>query len=156
MENRKETKIEKLVGRIGNDYYFCDDLFEYTDSFKGATGSVMTPVSKEDYDERTSDESLRDSYKYIWVETVKAGNTEESFTDWLEDVKDNDGDEAFFDLGEYQYAEALRKLIPELTEEDYPVIENTGAGRIFDTDLKFDEIYDQELLTKILEQESNK
>ena len=32
---RKEIKINKLVGRIGNEYYICDDIFSYEDGLQG-------------------------------------------------------------------------------------------------------------------------
>lgn len=65
MENitTKVEKIRKLVGRVGEldgnaKFYFCDSLFEYIDNFKGATGSVLRPVSKDEYDERTDPDNI--------------------------------------------------------------------------------------------------
>ena len=50
--NREQTNYNKLVGRIGNEYYFCDYIFRHSPDFKGATASILCPVSRGEYDER--------------------------------------------------------------------------------------------------------
>lgn len=47
MNDRNETKYNKLVGRIGDAYIFLDYTFEHSPDFRGATGSSIRPVSRE-------------------------------------------------------------------------------------------------------------
>ena len=42
------------------------------------------------------------------------------------------------------------------SEEEYPIIEVVGGGRIFSGDMKFDEIYDEKLWKAIQDIESGK
>lgn len=44
---RSQVNYRKLVGRVGNEYYFLDYTFENGDH-KGAVGSIMVLVTKDD------------------------------------------------------------------------------------------------------------
>jgi len=155
-ETKKQTDIKKLVGRIGNDYYICDYLFKHSDGFKGATATVLCPVSSDHYTERTDPESeiAVDYFEEIWRESVKAGNTTQSLKEFVEEVLAVDGDEAVFDLSGYEYWGLIREAEPELNENDYPVFECIGGGRSFDPKMKWDKLYDKQLWQKIKEIES--
>ena len=145
------TQIGKLVGRIDNKYYICDTLFEHADGFKGATATVLCPVSRAVYENRTDPENA-DTIEYFeecWKGAVQAGVTTESLGAWVEMVLDLDGDKAVFDFSGFAYWDFLRETVPELTEEDYPVFECIGGGRSFSPDMKWDKIYDEELWQRI-------
>lgn len=148
-----QTQIKKLVGRIGNEYYFCDTLFEHTDDFKGATATVLQPVSRDIYEERTNPDNF-DTQEYFedcWRQAVQAGMTTDSLESYVKMILDIDGDEAVFDMSGYDYWDDLRKTIPTLTEENYPIFECVGGGRSFSPDMKWDEIYDKKLWQQIKE-----
>jgi len=153
MNEVKKTKYDKLVGRVGNEYHFCDGIFEYKDGMCRATGTILVPVSREEYEDRTDPEGdyVRDMFLYHWQELVQSGNTEEGFKEWIENVLRWEGDEAIFDFSGYDLWEQLRKL--GMSEEDYPVFECVGCGRCL-ADTEFDEVYDKELLKKIIEIEN--
>jgi len=148
-EERKQKNFNKLVGRIGNDYYFCDYIFidgkMNNELFQGATGTVLNPVSKEEYEERTDPESEEclDYFKEIWQMSVQDDNTELGLQEWVEQVLNIDGDEAVFDFSGYNLWEQLRDI--GLNEDDYPVFECVGGGRSFDSKMKFDEVYNKDL-----------
>lgn len=128
-----QTQVKKLVGRIDNSYYICDTLFEHADDFKGATATVLCPVTRNDYEDRT-DPYNSDTIEYFeecWKMAVQAGATTDSLEGWVENVLMVDDDEAVFDFSGYEYWELLRETVPELTEEDYPVLECIGGGRSF-------------------------
>lgn len=144
---RKETRYDKLVGEKDGDFYFCDYIFYEGEDFKGATGTVLTPVTKEDYLDRTEGEGLLDYLREIWQQAVSAGQTEKSLEDWAEEVINIDGDEAVFDLSGYDLWGQLRQI--GYNEEEYPVFQCSGGGRCFGRFDKFDKVYDQELLDKI-------
>lgn len=150
---REEKKYRELIGKIGDEYYFLDDIFKYADNFRGATGSVMRPVSSNEYNQRLN---AYDEDGELWRGAVQAGNTEMGMNEWHDYVINMDGDDAIFDLSYRDYADALyEKGI--VNESDYPIIECVGGGRCFDTigahGEKFEVVYNQELLDKIFEAE---
>jgi len=151
-----KTKIGKLVGRIDNEYYICDTLFEHADDFKGATATVLCPVAREDYEDRTNPNGdyAKDYFEDCWREAVQVGNTTGSLANYAKMILAINGDEAIFDFSGYDYWELLREAAPELTEEDYPVFECAGGGRSFRPDMEWDEIYDKELWEQIKRIES--
>jgi len=152
-----ETQIRKLVGRIDDTYYFCDYLFEHKNDFKGATATVLRPVSREDYEQRTdpTDDDTIEYFEDCWREAVHAGTTTDGLEAWVEYVLDIDGDEAVFDFSGYDYWDDLRDAVPELTEDDYPVFECVGGGRSFSPNMEWDELYNEELWERIKEIETN-
>lgn len=154
---KTETIEKKLVGRIDCYYYFCDYLFNHKDGFKGATATVLRPVSREDYEQRTDpyDSDTLEYFEECWKGAVQAGTTTEGLETWVKEVLAVDGDEAVFDFSGYDYWDDLRDAVPELTEEDYPVFECVGGGRSFRPDMQWDEIYNEELWERIKAIETN-
>ena len=154
---KTETTEKKLVGRIGNNYYFCDTIFEYENGLKGATATVLCPVSREIYEQRTdpTDSDTLDWFEECWKGAVQTGHTTKGLEAWAEEVLAVDGDEAVFDFSGYDYWDDLRNAVPELTEEDYPVFECVGGGRSFRPNMQWDEIYNEELWNRIKEIEAN-
>lgn len=115
--------------------------------FKGATATVLRPVSKDEYDERTSPDGLMDYLGDHWKEAVAADATTMGQTEWVQYVFDTDGDDSLFDQSGSNLWGQLRAI--GLDEELYPLFECTGGGRSFSRDQEFDEVYDAELLVKI-------
>ena len=149
--NRKQTDYDKLVGRIGNEYYFCDYIFRHYRDFKGATATILRPVSEDEYNERMDPTSsdTQDWFGELWRDAVASERTEVGLEEWIEWVLDNDGPDAIFDLSCDHLWDDLREAVLEFTEEDYPVFECIGGGRCFSPDMKWDEIYDNKLWQKI-------
>jgi hypothetical protein len=161
VKGRQKDDFNKLVGSIDNEFYFVDYIFNYNDGFKGATGTIVMPVSKEYYDLATSEEGILDRYMTAmgedeWLEAL--GLDRDDFEDEDEMIKAiEDGIYNLYRVGElnpfeevnYKLEEQMRKL-PEFSDSDeYPIFETSGGGRIFGKDTKFDKIYDQELYNKI-------
>ena len=145
---RKEKKFNKLVGRIGNEFYFCNDIFSYEDgSLQGATGTTLCPVSKELYEERSSQENVEELYADTWREMVASGKETRGLDAFVGDVLNYEGDEALFDFSGYTLWGQLRER--GFDDVSFPVIECIGGGRCFGNDLKFDEVFDKDLLRKI-------
>ncbi len=143
----KQTDYKKLVSRKGNEYYFVDYIFEHSDSFQGAVGSILVPISKKEYKERTSSDNLIEYFRDIWLQAVEERTTEQSLRGWAKEVYEIDGDNAIFDLSYSGYWKQLRNI--GLTKKEYPIFECAGGGRCFSKENSFDEIYDKELLQKI-------
>lgn len=145
MNNRQEDRYDKLVARIGNKYYFCNYIFHdlRNKHFKGATGSVMRPVSECEAEERREN---YDEDGEMWKNAVENDNTTLGKDDWWEWVLDNDGDDAISDAD--TYGKELMELLHN-QDKDVELVECVGGGRCFDANTEYDEVFDQELLDKI-------
>jgi hypothetical protein len=158
---KKRIKFDKLVGRVGDDYYFLDTIFEYNDGFKGATGTIVNPVNKSYYEYATSEDGILERYldamgESEWMETLNLD--ENDFEDEGDKLKAiEDGIYELYRVGElnpfeevdYEQEEQMREL-PQFSDSDeYPLFEVIGGGRVFGADVKFDEIYDNELYKKV-------
>jgi len=146
---RQATTYNKLVARRDNEFLFCDDIFDYGDNgLKGATGTVLRPVPKDEYEERTSEQGLVDYLGELWQGTVQAGDTKMGKAEWCQYVYDSDGDDVLYDFSGSNLWEQLRAI--GYSEDEYPVIECIGGGRCFSSDdTSYDEVYDDALLEKI-------
>lgn len=154
---RKQKKIQKLVGRIGDEYYFVDYFFDDTlhgDPFMGATASILRPVTADEYEYRTEGDGLYEYLEEIWRMQVSEGNVTEGLEEWADMVYRIDGDDALFDLSYSEYWEDLREL--GFDEDEYPIFEASGGGRSFSPDMKWDEIYDEDLWDDVVAMESGK
>ena len=151
---REQKNIRKLVGRIGDSYYVCDYVFKYDDGLKGATATVLRPVSKQEYEAAQEIDNLINRFADLWGEAARDNRTEESLKDYCQSIYDCDGDEAIWDFSGYDCWDLIREAVSEITEENYPVIECVGGGRSFSSDMQWDEIYDKEIWNLILEYES--
>ena len=156
MTQRIETKYFKPVGIKDGSIYFLDYTFDNGD-FKGATGTILDPISKDYIADLTSEDWI-DYCRDIWVDAVQSGSTEESLEEFSESVQD-----------EHQ---SYGRLFPghddsysELYEEAHKHFDNSvetfncsGGGRCFDEELlnSFDKVINPELIKIIKKFESIK
>ena len=164
----KRIKFDKLVGRVGDDYYFLDDIFEYKDGFKGATGTIVNPVNNSYYEYATSEDGILERYMDAmgaeeWMQTLNLD--EEDFDN--EDDKIKAIENGIYELHrmgylnpfeefDYKMEEQMRELPQFSDSNEYPLFEVIGGGRIFGADVKFDEIFDNELYKKVKQVEEFK
>lgn len=112
-----------------------DYVFDHKDGFKGATGSRFYPVSKEEYEEKTSEDSiieyLIDSGMEL-PEQYKRGGFEQ-----LADAIITNGEEAetMFDTSYSELWDYLREEC-ELSKDEAFIFTCSGSGRCFDKDFK--------------------
>ena len=147
---KQEQKIGKLVGRKGNEFYYCDYIFEHG-TFKGVVGSVMTPIGSEEAKDRREN---WDEDGELWRQAVQEGATELGINAWHKMVLDTAGDDVVFDLS---YADTYgNDLLEFLNNVEFELVECIGGGRCFYTDMKWDELYDKELWEHIKQAETPK
>ena len=102
----------------------CDDIFKYSDGFKGACGSIFEILNKSKAEEIIRLVAQGDyGYDDLWRECVHAGNTTEGLTEWLENlvydevtIGDNDfvgQDKSYF----CQLKQELKRLYESMPEE---------------------------------------
>ena len=95
--------------------------FHYSDGFKGATGAILELVSPEVYDERTSDEALRDYAEELWrADAAQPNGTTLGLSDWAEMARD--------DLIQGVFDDSYSDLVPE---GEHVATNCVGVGRIF-------------------------
>lgn len=147
---RKQINYDTLIGRQGYDYIFLDYVFNHGDGFKGATGTRMELVSKDEYDNAMED---TDRWEERWRDAVAAKQTEQGLEDWVEELSTKEKEEWLWDNS---YGDELRDQIRALgyTEEEYPIIACTGGGRCFSVADTWDELYEPELWELIKEYET--
>ena len=146
----KNKNYNKLIGRIGSKYYFLDYLFKDGD-FKGATGSVMHPMTKRQYNERVNSYFDPENMREFWMQAVKANSTELGLNDWIQKVKDIDGEEGVIDRSDKNYKEVLQRMLGDSAFE----VECVGGGRCFDKKMKWDRLFSEILWEEIQEYETN-
>ena len=152
--NRQETKYNKLIGRIDKNYYFLDEIFKYDENFQGATGSVMNPLTEAEYNKRVENYFETEHMREFWSQAVEANKTDLGLDDWIELVKNTDREEGVIDRS---YATTYGKQLKELLGEDKVFeVECSGGGRCFYKDMKWDELFNENLWQKIKQVENKK
>ena len=150
ISNKTEQVFNKLIGRNGNEYVFLEAIFHYEDGFKGATGYTIIPVTRDYYED---EDAIREWYSELWEDDVANSNTDLGLVEWIsENVYDTDErfDQSFIYTDDVEYQ--LREQVPDV--ENYPIFECIGCGRMFTDEIVFDEVFDADLINKIIEVET--
>lgn len=144
-EENKEIRIKynKLVARDGDEFIFLDEVFQYSGSFKGAVGTRITVIPKDEYEERMED----DDYWYErWQEAVASNRVTEGLNEWVDSISEVEKKEVLWDHSYmHEYWPILREM--GYSEEEYPVMDCTGGGRCFSKGdrKKYEQLYNEEL-----------
>ena len=156
--NREQTDYNKLIGRVGDEYIFLSYVFQHSDSFKGATGNSLRPISQTEYEERTDPEAIEEAYEDLWREAVRADRTTLGLTEWVKECIASDGEDVYAFDTSYWESDMWTQIREKTgqTEEEYPVYECIGGGRMFTENIKWDELYEPELWNIIKEYENIK
>lgn len=143
---RKLTTFDKVVN-IAEDgeITVLNEVFEYENEFKGATGSIFYPVSEKEYDIKTTvtaiseyleagipTEEIPDEFKY----NSKGDPYKNPYKIWAKAIK-NEGEEGnvMFDDSYCNLWGYLRETTG-LNEKQAYIFECTGAGRCFRNDFQ--------------------
>ena len=147
--------INKIVGLKDGEVFVLEDVFN-DNGFKGATGYSMRPLTKEYVEQCKDPENLRE----LWKQAVSSGRTDLGFDDWVEEVNEEAESEGRYhatddDSYREEFAELVkglpnkqRKRVQKMTDLDW---ENSACGRLFQKNMKFDIVFDQELVDLINE-----
>lgn len=156
-QNYKKEIYNEVVGISLGEVIICNYIFKNNPTYNGATGSILLPVTQEQIDYRNDPEVIAEQYDYLWREAVANNRTTESLEDFIQELLDDlqYSDEYYVghDYSDCWIAEGCNK-----TKNYFPdavTFECTGCGRIFSSgDIEFDEVFNQELLDKIIKAES--
>ena len=166
---RQETKINQIVGIKDGELYILENVFKYSDGFKGATGYHMNVITQDYIDEMNDIDFLCEENDYLWREAVQAERTTDSLQEYMQNLVDECSyyNQLFpFDDNSFRYQ--TEKLVEELPTdqkqelekvfgvmgEDYATWSVSGCGRCFNTNDKWDVVFRPDLLELIKEYES--
>ena len=150
---REEIKYNKPVGIKDGSIYFLDYTFNHDGGFKGATGTVLDPVSQSEIDDNNDPENVKELYRDIWVESVKGGHTEDSLDEFVKnEIANCDGE---YPMQDSSYSE-LHDEAKKHFSADVVTFNCSGGGRCFDRKLlnSFDKVIDKELINTIKQYEN--
>ena len=146
------TNYNKIIGKKWDTYYFLDDTFKHSDTFKWATGTKMERL--------TPDEMEKKIDEYDWEELRKGAVQSNWTTQGLDDrVDDMDDEKKQNTVRDDSYANTYGEgwTLGEMLGEWFS--DCTWGGRCFDLDMcdqsRRDKIYNPELLDVIREYETS-
>ena len=141
--------INKIVGIKDGEVYVLEDVFK-----GGATGYTMRPLTKDYVEEMKDPEYIRD----LWKQAVQAGQTDLGLEEWADEVNEEAEMEGrLFATDDDSYRDEFEDLVEELPQEQKEKVqkltdltwEASGCGRCFKKDMKFDVVFNKELLDLI-------
>lgn len=129
--SKTETTYNVVLGtKDDGTIVILERTFQHSDSFHGATGAALRPVTQAEIDAALTADEKTEWYEELWRNEVKTRNGETlGLTEWVDTIDDDEYIESRFD--EYQdidadtIAETLG--LPEAPAR-YTLI---GCGRIF-------------------------
>ena len=166
---REEIKINQIVGIKNGELYVLEDVFKYSDGFKGATGYSMNVITQEYIDNMNDIDYLENELEYLWREAVQAEKTTDSLREYMESLVDESQFYGqLFPLDDNSYRYDTEKLVEELPAEqkaelekvfgvmgeDYATWSVSGCGRCFNANDKWDVVFRPDLLELIKQYES--
>lgn len=126
-----------------------DHTFVYDgEGFRGATGTLFSPVTQDEIDERNDLETVIESYGYLWNEAVADGTTTESQEDYIQGLIDS-SDGYFFGHDD----SGIHKIPRSFKEKFFPdaeTFECVGGGRCISHGMEFEIILRPDLLKEAL------
>ena len=149
---RESYVYNKPVGIKDGSIYFLNEIFNYKDGMKGATGTVLDPVTQSEIDEKNDFDNAVEYYREIWKSSVDADSTEQSLKDYVEDCLNyQDGE---FPGHDNSYSE-LHDEAKKHFDDDIETFDCTGGGRCFNEELlsSFDKVIDHSLIDLIRQYE---
>jgi|TARA_R110000822_G_scaffold140208_1_gene277942 hypothetical protein len=155
--SRKSFTHNKPVGIKNGEIYFLNDVFNYKDGMKGATGFSLRPLTQNEVDQRNTDEYYEDYYREIWQMEVQAESTEDGLSDWIENtIKPNEYDVEYAGH-DSSYSEHYEEAKKHYDEEDVVCFEPGSSGRCFNEELlsSFEKVIDHSLIDLIRQYEKD-
>ena len=158
---REKTKINQIVGIKDGELYVLEDVFKYSDGFKGATSYSMGTISQSYIDEMNDIDYLESELDCLWREAVQAKETTDSLREYIESlVNDCQFYGQLYPLDDNSFRYQTEKLVEELPAdqkaelekvfgvmgEDYVTWSVSGCGRCFKADDEWDVIFRPDLL----------
>lgn len=129
MSEQRITKNIVLGTNEQGEIIVLDGVFQYTDGFKGATGTCLVPVTQAEIDHALTDEQKTEWYEEIWRNDAK--NTYGT-TESLEDYAAAQDDDEYLEMRYEDYTDIdtadIAAVLGVAAPQRYTTI---GGGRMF-------------------------
>lgn len=134
ISNRKQIDYNKVVNFDSETRQITvlSYVFDYGDGFKGATGSIFEPISKQSHDEAIEDENIIDYLVDSGIELTQ-DQKRDGFSGVVATMDDAERSSFMFDLSYQELWPMLRKSCG-LNEDEAYIFNCIGGGRCFDAD----------------------
>ena len=160
---RESTTYNSIVGVKDGEIFVLEETFKHSDTFKGAVGYSMRPLTQDDIDSGNDPEAVRD----LWVDAVIGGHTDLGLEDYAEDMQRWCDGYYPCDDGSHRYQ--FNNLIDELPKkiqnklkkifgvrgEDYIDWQVSSGGRCFNSNDKWELVIDEYALELIKQFEND-
>lgn len=129
MENTRE-KINQVIGTYDDgSIVVLDEFFEYADSFRGATGSVIVPVGHNEIERALTEDEKAEYYEEHWrMDAGSTNGTTMSLEDWAQEIDDDEYLDSRFEPYDDIDVEEIALAVGTEVPERYTI---TGLGRMF-------------------------
>lgn len=166
---KEEIKINQIVGIKDGELYVLQDVFKYSDGFKGATGYSMGTITQGYIDDMNDIDYLENELDYLWREAVQAGKTTDGLREYMQSLVDEcQFYGQLFPLDDNSYRYDTEKLVEELPAEQKAELEKVfgvigedfatwsvgSCERCFNANDKWDVVFRPDLLELIKQYES--
>ena len=132
--NRKEIVYNKIVDYSEDrEITVLSGVFEYTDSFRGATGNKFIPISEEEIQDRIS-EYEGENMEFLKYMADNFGGVTSQMIDGIDTSREALID-FFFDQSYRELWDDIREELG-LSEEEAVIFDCVGGGRCFDKDFQ--------------------
>ena len=155
--NKEQINYYKPVGIKDGSIYFLDYVFNHADGFKGATGTVLDPITPKYIKDITTEDWIEYS-RDLWRSAVETNSTEASLEDYAKLIQEDSEISGLLYPG---HDNSYSELYDEAKKHfDYEVetFNCCGGGRCFNLELlnSFDKVIDQNLIDLIKSYEVEK
>lgn len=130
---RTSTEYNEIVGVLKSGCVFVlDDIFKYTDGFKGATRYEMEILTKDQVEAQNDPDYIADMYKDYWQEEVAHNNTELELEDWAKEISENLSPDMYSFSDDPSFRKEMRKAYEQLSDEQKAAVDKaTGKDDKF-------------------------
>lgn len=146
--------INKIVGIKDGEVYVLEEVFK-----GGAVGYSMRPLTKDYVEEMKDPECIRD----LWKQAVQADETDLGLEEWADEANEEAKMEGrYFATDDDSYRDEFEDLVEELPQEQKEQVQELTdltwevsccgrcfKNRFFEKDMKFDVVFNKELLDLI-------
>jgi hypothetical protein len=149
--SRVQYEFNSLVARNGTEFVFLDYLFDTESKLSGAVGKKMRPVHENEA--KRLKKRYKNKEKSPAQYQYKKEDTSLSWSDWIDNEFELRGNSVIFDTSfENKYGDVVEQMTAFeniMPMDKIALVECLGGSRMFDGNISFDVIYDEELLRLI-------
>jgi hypothetical protein len=148
--DRKQVDYNKPVGIKDGSIYFLNYVFDHSDNFRGATGTVLDPITS-NYIKNITTEDWTEYSRDLWKSAVETNSTEDSLEDYAVKIKNESESYGQLFPGHDDSYSQFHDEAKKHFDYEIETFNCCGGGRCFNLELlnSFDKVIDQDLIDLI-------